>query len=113
MALLCLCAMYTPTTLSVQDGSGEIDLEELRTVMTSLGYSPTDKQLEDMMAKVCYGMLCLLCYAMPELRHRTQSTLTAVRSSDAKWKAFSSQHTLTLFSTIAVLEQRWWWWCMS
>lgn len=38
---------------AVQDGSGEIDLEELRTVMTSLGYSPTDKQLEDMMAKVC------------------------------------------------------------
>lgn len=37
----------------LQDGSGEIDLEELRTVMTSLGYSPTDKQLEDMMAKVC------------------------------------------------------------
>ena len=35
-----------------QDGSGEIDLDELRTVMTSLGYSPTDKQLEDMMAKV-------------------------------------------------------------
>lgn len=38
----------------MQDGSGEIDLEELRTVMTSLGYSPTDKQLEDMMAKVRY-----------------------------------------------------------
>lgn len=37
---------------AVQDGSGEIDLDELRTVMTSLGYSPTDKQLEDMMAKV-------------------------------------------------------------
>ena len=36
----------------VQDGSGEIDLDELRTVMTSLGYNPTDKQLEDMMAKV-------------------------------------------------------------
>lgn len=42
----------TRNTLSRQDGSGEIDLEELRTVMTSLGYSPTDKQLEDMMAKV-------------------------------------------------------------
>lgn len=41
------------TDCAVQDGSGEIDLEELRTVMTSLGYSPTDKQLEDMMAKVC------------------------------------------------------------
>ncbi|CAN0308005.1 unnamed protein product [Ectocarpus sp. 12 AP-2014] len=38
--------------LSWQDGSGEIDLDELRTVMTSLGYSPTNKQLEDMMAKV-------------------------------------------------------------
>lgn len=36
----------------MQDGSGEIDLDELRTVMTSLGYSPTDKQLQDMMAKV-------------------------------------------------------------
>ncbi|CAM9467824.1 unnamed protein product [Ectocarpus sp. 8 AP-2014] len=35
-----------------KDGSGEIDLDELRTVMTSLGYSPTNKQLEDMMAKV-------------------------------------------------------------
>eukprot|EP00904_Undaria_pinnatifida_P012230 jgi/Undpi1/8137/HiC_scaffold_24.g10608.m1 len=35
-----------------KDGSGEIDLNELRTVMTSLGYSPTNKQLEDMMAKV-------------------------------------------------------------
>lgn len=38
--------------LTLQDGSGDIDLDELRTVMTSLGYSPTDKQLEDMMAKV-------------------------------------------------------------
>lgn len=35
-----------------QDGNGEIDLNELRTVMTSLGYNPTDKQLQDMMDKV-------------------------------------------------------------
>lgn len=46
-ALLSLSLVYAS-----QDGSGEIDLDELRTVMTSLGYSPTDKQLEDMMAKV-------------------------------------------------------------
>ncbi|CAM9628051.1 unnamed protein product [Choristocarpus tenellus] len=35
-----------------KDGSGEIDEEELRTVMTSLGYNPTNKQLKDMMGKV-------------------------------------------------------------
>ncbi|CAN0065074.1 unnamed protein product [Discosporangium mesarthrocarpum] len=35
-----------------KDNSGEIDADELRTVMTSLGYNPTKQQLEDMMAKV-------------------------------------------------------------
>jgi hypothetical protein len=40
-----------------QDGNGEIDLKELGIVMRSLGYSPTDKQLRDMLDRVrqmCY-----------------------------------------------------------
>ncbi|KAG5181694.1 yellow cameleon 2.60 [Tribonema minus] len=32
-----------------KDGNGEIDLKELGIVMRSLGYSPTDKQLRDML----------------------------------------------------------------
>lgn len=48
--------------LAHQDASGEIDHNELRTVMTSLGYNPTDKQLEDMMAKVRREFdFCIIC----------------------------------------------------
>lgn len=47
----CNLCLFLCSLCNVQDASGEIDLNELRTVMTSLGYSPTDKQLEDMMAK--------------------------------------------------------------
>lgn len=57
MLFLLTFARHTYAHDVVQDGSGEIDLEELRTVMTSLGYSPTDKQLEDMMAKVSCACL--------------------------------------------------------
>jgi calmodulin len=35
-----------------KDKSGEIDENELATVLRSLGYAPTDKQLKDMMARV-------------------------------------------------------------
>ncbi|CAM9830356.1 unnamed protein product [Chrysoparadoxa australica] len=35
-----------------KDGNGEIDLHELGVVMRSLGYSPTDKQLKEMLAGV-------------------------------------------------------------
>eukprot|EP00611_Tribonema_gayanum_P008451 TRINITY_DN179_c0_g1_i1.p1 TRINITY_DN179_c0_g1~~TRINITY_DN179_c0_g1_i1.p1 ORF type:complete len:152 (-),score=63.97 TRINITY_DN179_c0_g1_i1:386-841(-) len=35
-----------------KDGNGEIDLKELGIVMRSLGYSPTDKQLRDMLQQV-------------------------------------------------------------
>jgi calmodulin len=35
-----------------KDHSGEIDENELATVLRSLGYAPTDKQLKDMMARV-------------------------------------------------------------
>jgi calmodulin len=35
-----------------KDKSGEIDEDELATVLRSLGYAPTDKQLKDMMARV-------------------------------------------------------------
>lgn len=55
--ILSLLAEMLDSTRRLQDGSGEIDLDELRTVMTSLGYSPTDKQLEDMMAKVSYASI--------------------------------------------------------
>lgn len=53
---------FARRTPRLQDGSGEIDLDELRTVMTSLGYSPTDKQLEDMMAKVCFHLQWVTAY---------------------------------------------------
>lgn len=35
-----------------KDGNGNIDEGELGVVMRSLGYSPTNQQLKDMMAKV-------------------------------------------------------------
>lgn len=35
-----------------KDGNGNIDEAELGVVMRSLGYSPTNKQLKEMMAKV-------------------------------------------------------------
>lgn len=46
-----------------KDGNGEIDLNELRTVMTSLGYNPTDKQLQDMMDKVDLDGNGFICFA--------------------------------------------------
>lgn len=36
-----------------KDGNGNIDEGELGVVMRSLGYSPTNQQLKEMMAKVC------------------------------------------------------------
>lgn len=40
-----------------KDGNGNIDEGELGVVMRSLGYSPTNQQLKEMMAKVCRSML--------------------------------------------------------
>lgn len=37
-----------------KDGDGSIDEAELGIVMRSLGYSPTNQQLKEMMAKVCH-----------------------------------------------------------
>lgn len=36
-----------------KDGNGNIDEGELGVVMRSLGYSPTNTQLKEMMSKVC------------------------------------------------------------
>lgn len=45
-----------------KDGNGNIDEGELGVVMRSLGYSPTNQQLKEMMAKVgasfCIHMCC-------------------------------------------------------
>lgn len=38
-----------------KDGNGNIDEGELGVVMRSLGYSPTNQQLKEMMAKVSAG----------------------------------------------------------
>jgi hypothetical protein len=47
-----LLILSVPRSLSRFAGNGEIDLEELSTVMRSLGYAPTESQLKEMMAKV-------------------------------------------------------------
>lgn len=41
-----------------KDGNGNIDEGELGVVMRSLGYSPTNQQLKDMMAKVSEAHMC-------------------------------------------------------
>ena len=45
-----------------KDGNGNIDEGELGVVMRSLGYSPTNQQLKDMMARVRSVAKNLRCY---------------------------------------------------
>jgi hypothetical protein len=58
----------------VQDDSGEIDKGELATVMRSLGYSPTDKQLQDMVSSDLR--------TLSPFQHRTCTQLRAIASSN-------------------------------
>ena len=68
-----------------KDGNGNIDEGELGVVMRSLGYSPTNQQLKEMMAKVCRSMLyaevyrarlhalmlymCMIGFCCPRMHH--------------------------------------------
>ena len=46
------------------DGNGSIDEGELGVVMRSLGYSPTNQQLKDMMKKVREHVLLLVLFLL-------------------------------------------------